>query len=122
MRDVAQPFLGPLAKLGIVLIFTVFLLVEETDLRNRIFRLAGLNRLNVMTQAVEDGTRRVSRYLVLQLLRKSRLRRTLWNRSLCDRRALCRAVGRSGGPAPHCAVRRIGRRGSDAAAAFARGL
>jgi predicted PurR-regulated permease PerM len=67
-RDVAQPFLGPLAKLGIVLIFTVFLLVEETDLRNRIFRLAGLNRLNVMTQAVEDGTRRVSRYLVLQLL------------------------------------------------------
>jgi predicted PurR-regulated permease PerM len=68
VRDVAQPFLGPLAKLGIVLIFTVFLLVEETDLRNRIFRLAGLNRLNVMTQAVEDGTRRVSRYLVLQLL------------------------------------------------------
>ena len=67
MRDVAQPFLGPLAKLGIVLIFTVFLLVEETDLRNRIFRLAGLNRLNVMTRAVEDGTRRVSRYLVLQL-------------------------------------------------------
>lgn len=68
VRDVTQPFLGPLAKLGIVLIFTVFLLVEETDLRNRIFRLAGLNRLNVMTQAVEDGTRRVSRYLVLQLL------------------------------------------------------
>jgi predicted PurR-regulated permease PerM len=68
VRDVAQPFLGPLAKLGIVLIFTVFLLVEETDLRNRIFRLAGLNRLNVMTLAVEDGTRRVSRYLVLQLL------------------------------------------------------
>ena len=31
VRDVAQPFLGPLAKLGIVLIFTVFLLVEETD-------------------------------------------------------------------------------------------
>jgi predicted PurR-regulated permease PerM len=68
MRDVAQPFLGPLAKLGIVLIFTVFLLVEEADLRNRIFRLAGLNRLNAMTKAAEDGTRRVSRYLVLQLL------------------------------------------------------
>jgi predicted PurR-regulated permease PerM len=68
VRDVAQPFLGPLAKFGIVLIFTVFLLVEETDLRNRMLRLAGLNRLNVMTQALEDGTRRVSRYLVLQLL------------------------------------------------------
>jgi predicted PurR-regulated permease PerM len=68
LRNVAQPFLGPLAKFGIVLIFTLFLLVEEADLRNRIFRLAGLSRLNVMTQAVEDGTRRVSRYLVLQLL------------------------------------------------------
>jgi predicted PurR-regulated permease PerM len=68
LRYVAEPFLGPLAKLGIVLIFTVFMLVEEADLRNRIFHLAGLNRLNVMTQAVEDGTRRVSRYLVLQLL------------------------------------------------------
>ncbi len=68
VRDVAQPFLGPLAKFGIVLIFSVFLLVEEADLRNRILRLAGLNRLNSMTQALEDGTRRVSRYLVLQLL------------------------------------------------------
>ena len=68
LRAVAQPFLGPLAKLGIVLIFTVFLLVEEADLRNRIFRLAGLGRLNVMTQAMEDGARRVSRYMVLQLL------------------------------------------------------
>ncbi len=68
LRNVAHPFLGPLARFGIVLIFTLFLLVEEADLRNRIFRLAGLSRLNVMTQAVEDGTRRVSRYLVLQLL------------------------------------------------------
>ena len=49
VRDVAQPFLGPLAEAGIVLIFTVFLLVEENRcLRNRIFRLAGLNGLNVI--------------------------------------------------------------------------
>jgi predicted PurR-regulated permease PerM len=68
LRDVAQPFLGPLAECGIVLIFSVFLLVEEADLRNRVFRLAGLSRLNIMTRAMEDGTRRVSRYLVLQLL------------------------------------------------------
>jgi predicted PurR-regulated permease PerM len=66
IREITQSFLAPLAKLGIVLVFTVFLLVEEGDLRNRIFRLAGLNRLNVMTQAMEDGTRRVSRYLMLQ--------------------------------------------------------
>lgn len=66
LRDVSKPFLAPLAKLGIVLVFTVFLLVEESDLRNRIFRLAGLSRLNIMTEAVADGTRRISRYLMLQ--------------------------------------------------------
>ena len=68
VRDLTQPFLAPLAILGIVLVFTVFLLVEEVDLRNRLFRLAGLNRLNVVTQALDDATRRVSRYLMLQFL------------------------------------------------------
>jgi predicted PurR-regulated permease PerM len=68
VRDLTQPFLGPLAILGIVLVFTVFLLVEEVDLRNRLFRLAGLNRLNVVTQALDDATHRVSRYLMLQFL------------------------------------------------------
>jgi predicted PurR-regulated permease PerM len=68
LRDVTKPFLAPLAELGIVLVFTLFLLVEESDLRNRIFRLAGLSRLNLMTEAVADGTRRISRYLMLQFL------------------------------------------------------
>lgn len=68
LRDLAQPILEPLATLGIVLVLTVFLLVEEAEMRNRIFRLAGLSRLNAMTQAIADGTQRVSRYLVLQVL------------------------------------------------------
>jgi predicted PurR-regulated permease PerM len=68
VRDLLRPFLAPLATLGIVLVFTVFLLVEEADLRNRLFRLAGVNRVNVMTQALDDATQRVSRYLMLQFL------------------------------------------------------
>jgi len=68
VRDLTKPFLAPLATLAIVLVFAVFLLVEEADLRNRLFRLAGLSRLSVMTQALDDATRRVSRYLMLQLL------------------------------------------------------
>ena len=68
VRDLLQPFLAPLATLGIVLVFTIFLLVEEADLRNRLFRLAGVSRVNVMTQALDDATRRVSRYLMLQFL------------------------------------------------------
>ena len=68
LRDLTRPFLAPLGIFGIVLIFTVFLLIEQDDLRNRLLRLAGLDRLNVMTQALEDATQRVSRYLMLQLL------------------------------------------------------
>lgn len=68
VRDLAGPFLAPLLTLGVVLIFTVFLLIEQSDLRNRLFRLAGLDRLNLMTQALDDATQRVSRYLMLQLL------------------------------------------------------
>ena len=68
LRDVTRPFLAPLATLGIVLVFTVFLLVEASDLRNRLFGLAGMNRLNLMTEAFDDAARRVSRYLMLQFL------------------------------------------------------
>jgi predicted PurR-regulated permease PerM len=68
VRQLATPVLAPLGILGMVLIFSVFLLTEQSDLRNRLFRLAGLDHLNVMTQALDDATRRVSRYLMMQLL------------------------------------------------------
>lgn len=68
LRQVAAPILGPLGILGMVLIFSVFLLIEQNDLRNRLFRLAGLDHLNLMTQALDDATRRVSRYLMMQFL------------------------------------------------------
>ena len=68
VRQLATPVLAPLGILGMVLIFSVFLLTEQNDLRNRLFRLAGLDHLNVMTQALDDATRRVSRYLMMQLL------------------------------------------------------
>ena len=68
LRDLTKPFLGPLGMLGIVLILTVFLLIEQDDLRDRLFRLAGLSRMNQVTQALSDATGRVSRYLLLQFL------------------------------------------------------
>ncbi len=68
VRDLTTPVLTPLLQIGVVLIFTIFLLIEESDLRNRLFRLAGLNRLNMMTLALDDATHRVSRYLMLQIL------------------------------------------------------
>ena len=68
LAALVTPALAPLGIVGIVLIFSVFLLIKQEDLRNRLFRLVGLNQLNVMTQALDDATTRVSRYLLLQIL------------------------------------------------------
>ncbi|MBZ5635362.1 MAG: AI-2E family transporter [Acidobacteriia bacterium] len=68
LRNLLGPFLRPLGELGMVLIFSVFLLINQKDLRNRLFRLAGLDRLNVLTKALDDATQRVSRFLLMQLL------------------------------------------------------
>jgi predicted PurR-regulated permease PerM len=68
MGKLVIPFLKPLAVFGMVLIFSLYLLIDYNDLRNRLFRLVGVHQLNVMTQALNDATNRVSRYLMLQLL------------------------------------------------------
>ena len=59
---------GPMLTAGMVTVFTLFILVGREDLRNRLIRLAGGGRLNVMTQALDEATHRLNRYLFLQLL------------------------------------------------------
>jgi predicted PurR-regulated permease PerM len=68
LRDLGMPVLGPLGRAGMVIIFTIFMLLKREDLRNRLFRLAGIGQLNLMTQALDDASARVSRYLLLQFL------------------------------------------------------
>src|SRR5271166_3630404 len=58
----------PLGTAGMVLIFTVFILIKQVDLRNRVLRLAGVAQLNTMTLALDDAGHRISRYLVVQFL------------------------------------------------------
>jgi predicted PurR-regulated permease PerM len=67
-RALLGPFLGPIATLGIVMVFTAFILLRSEDLRDRLFTLAGLNRFHVTTQAFDEATKRVGRYLFLQFL------------------------------------------------------
>jgi len=62
------PFLLPLAMTGLVIVLTVFMLIKREDLRNRLIHLVGLGQLNVMTEALDDATKRISRYLLLQFL------------------------------------------------------
>jgi len=66
LGGLARQFVGPAGIAGIVLIFSIFLLIERQDVRNRLLRLVGLGQLNIMTQALDDAAKRVSRYLVLQ--------------------------------------------------------
>src|ERR1700728_483131 len=68
VRELLGPFLGPIATLGIVMVFTAFILLRRDDLRNRLFTLAGLSRFHVTTQAFDEATKRVGRYLFLQFL------------------------------------------------------
>jgi predicted PurR-regulated permease PerM len=58
--------LGVMGSGGMVVIFTIFVLLGREDLRNRFIHLSGGGRLKVMTQALDEATRRVQRYLFLQ--------------------------------------------------------
>jgi predicted PurR-regulated permease PerM len=60
--------LGPLETAGVVVIFTLFMLVKREDLRDRVIRLAGHDRLHNITKALDDGTQRLSRFLLVQFV------------------------------------------------------
>lgn len=63
-----ESILGLLATFCIVVVLTFFMLIRRENFRNRLISLAGQRSLYVMTQAIDDATARVSRYLRLQLL------------------------------------------------------
>ena len=58
--------LSPLATLGLVLVFVIFLLANRKDLRDRVLRLVGDARLHVTTQALDDAATRITHYLQMQ--------------------------------------------------------
>ncbi len=68
LLDLGAPIVKPLATACLVLVFTIFMLIEKSELRNRLLRLAGVKRLNTVTVALDDAAKRVSKYLLMQLL------------------------------------------------------
>ena len=68
LRAMVGPLTGVFETSAMVIVFALFMLVKREDLRNRLIRLAGQGRLNVVTQALDDASRRLSRYLLLQFL------------------------------------------------------
>lgn len=67
-QQLLKPVIKPLGMLGIVVIFTIYMLIKREDLRNRVLLLAGMSRLNLMTQALDDAARRISSYLLMNVL------------------------------------------------------
>lgn len=67
-RTMILPVLAPLAAAGLAAVVVLFLLIEREDLRDRFIRLVGWNDINRTTRMIEEAARRVSRYLLVQLL------------------------------------------------------
>ena len=66
-RTVAEPLLGPVGTGGVVLIFSIFILLARDDLRDRLVRLVGRNDLHRTIMAMNDAAHRLSRYFLFQL-------------------------------------------------------
>ena len=67
-QQLLKPVIKPLGMLGMVVIFTIYMLFKREDLRNRLLLLAGMGRLNVLTQALNDAAQRISSYLLMNVL------------------------------------------------------
>lgn len=66
IQEVAGPLLQHLATVGIVIVFVIFFLLQQQDLRDRFIRLAGAGDLQRTTQGLDDAGQRLSRYLLTQ--------------------------------------------------------
>ncbi|MDB5686242.1 MAG: tqsA 2, partial [Rhizorhabdus sp.] len=66
MIAIASPAVGPIETTLIVLILSVFILIQRNDLRDRLVRLLGPADLHRTTIALDDGAKRLSRYFLSQ--------------------------------------------------------
>jgi len=64
---IITPVVEPLSTTAIVLIVTIFVLLQREDLRDRLIRLFGSSDLHRTTVAMNDAARRLSRYFLAQL-------------------------------------------------------
>jgi predicted PurR-regulated permease PerM len=67
VQSVLIQLLSPLGTLVLVLIVSVFILLQKEDLRDRLIRLFGSTDLHRTTLAMNDAGRRLSKYFLTQL-------------------------------------------------------
>ena len=68
LREVGGPLVAPIATAGLVVVFVIFMLLQREDLRDRVLRLVGASDVARATEAMNDAARRISRYLLMQLV------------------------------------------------------
>lgn len=65
LRQSAGPVLAPIVKIAVVFVVAAFMLLRRRDLQERLFTLAGLNRIHITRQVFTEAADRVVRYLWL---------------------------------------------------------
>jgi len=68
LQQFAGPLIEPVATAGLVLVFVIFMLLQREDLRDRLIRLVGSGDVRRTTEAMDDAAKRISRYLLMQLV------------------------------------------------------
>lgn len=68
LRNIVVPLIKPFAIAGLVVVVVIFMLLEREALRDRFIRLVGYGDLHRTTEALQDAGRRLSRYLLMQLV------------------------------------------------------
>lgn len=67
ISELISPLLHPLATVGVVVVFVVFILFQREDLRNRLIKLVGSHDLQSATAAIDDAAGRLSRLFLMQV-------------------------------------------------------
>ena len=68
LNSYVGPVLGGFGTAAVIAILAIFILIEREDLRNRFIRLIGDRQLHTTTEALDDASTRVSKYLLMQLI------------------------------------------------------
>lgn len=68
LNSYVGPVLAPFGTAAVIAVLAIFILIEREDLRNRFIRLIGDRQLHQTTDALDDASTRVSRYLLMQLI------------------------------------------------------
>ncbi|MDF2781232.1 MAG: hypothetical protein K0S96_1036 [Geminicoccaceae bacterium] len=68
LRELGGPLVAPIATAGLVVVFVIFMLLQREDLRDRVIRLLGASDVARATEAMDDAAKRISRYLLMQLV------------------------------------------------------